>query len=47
MTSAMGGEAQSDGKDDPEDLYRVDEVVPGDKPAPAVSETGCTIQWAA
>jgi branched-chain amino acid transport system substrate-binding protein len=47
MTSAFVGEAQSKGKDDPEDLYRVDEVVPGDKTAPAVSETGCTIQWPA
>src|ERR1700716_2088122 len=47
MTSAFVGEAQSKGKDDPEDLYRVDVVVPGDKTAPAVSETGCTIQWPA
>src|SRR5450432_1366576 len=47
MTSAFVGEAQSKGKDDPEDLYRVDEVVPGDKTAPAVSETGCTVQWPA
>src|SRR3979490_1850800 len=45
MTSAFVGEAQSKGKDDPEDFFRVDEVVPGDKTAPAVSETGCTIQW--
>ena len=45
MTSAFVGEAQSKGKDDPEDLYRVDEVVPGDKTAPAVSETGCNVQW--
>ena len=45
MTSAFVGEAQSKGKDDPEDLFRVDEVIPGDKTAPAVSETGCTIQW--
>jgi branched-chain amino acid transport system substrate-binding protein len=45
MTSAFVGEAQSKGKDDPEDLYRVDEVVPGDKTAPAVSETGCTMIW--
>ena len=29
MTSAFVGEAQSKGKDDPEDLYRVDEVVAG------------------
>ena len=47
MTSAFVGEAQSKGKDDPEDLYRVDEVVPGDKTAPAVEETGCKIQWPA
>src|SRR5450755_2896667 len=47
MTSAFVGEAQSKGKDDPEDLYRVDEVIPGDKTAPAVSETGCTVQWPA
>jgi len=47
MTSAFVGEAQSKGKDDPEDLYRVDEVVPGDKTAPPVSETGCTVQWPA
>src|SRR3954468_15666231 len=47
MTSAFVGEAQSNGKDDPEDLYRVDEVVPGDKTAPAVEETGCALQWPA
>jgi branched-chain amino acid transport system substrate-binding protein len=47
MTSAFVGEAQSKGKDDPEDLFRVDEVVAGDKTAPAVSETGCTVQWPA
>src|SRR3981081_4615398 len=45
MTSAFVGEAQSKGKDDPEDLYRVDEVVPGDKTAPAVTETGCIVVW--
>lgn len=45
MTSAFVGEAQSNGKDDPEDLYRVDNVVPGDKTAPAVSETGCAMQF--
>ena len=47
MTSAFVGEAQAKGKDDPEDLYRVDEVVPGDKTAPPVSETGCKVQWPA
>jgi branched-chain amino acid transport system substrate-binding protein len=47
MTSAFIGEAQSKGKDDPEDLFRVDEVTPGDKTAPPVADTGCTIQWPA
>src|SRR6476660_10374375 len=47
MTSAFVGEAQSKGKDDPEDLYRVDEVVPGDKTAPPVEDTGCKVQWPA
>lgn len=45
MTSAFVGEAQPNGKDDPEDLYRVDNVVPGDKTAPAVSDTGCAMQF--
>ena len=48
MTSAFVGEAQSKGQGRPtEDLYRVDQVVPGDKTAPAVGDTGCTIQWPA
>jgi branched-chain amino acid transport system substrate-binding protein len=47
MTSAFIGEAVSTGKDDPEDLFRVDQVVPGDKTSPAESETGCTLQWPA
>jgi len=37
MTSAFVGEAQSKGKDDPEDLFRVDEVVPGDKTRAALA----------
>jgi branched-chain amino acid transport system substrate-binding protein len=45
MTSAFIGEAQSKGKDDPEDLFRVDEVIAGDKTAPAVGETGCAVRW--
>jgi len=47
MTSAFVGEAQAKGKDDPEDLFRVDQVVPGDKTAPPESETGCKLQWPA
>jgi branched-chain amino acid transport system substrate-binding protein len=45
MTSSFVGEAQSKGKDDPEDLFRIDEIVAGDKTAPAVAETGCNVQW--
>jgi branched-chain amino acid transport system substrate-binding protein len=47
MTSSFVGEVVAQGKDDPEDLYRVDEVVPGDKTSPAVSDTGCSLQWPA
>src|SRR5689334_7016590 len=43
MTSAFVGSAQSKGKDDPEDLFQVDQVVAGDKTAPPVSETGCKL----
>src|SRR6266480_2454132 len=45
MTSAFIGEAVSSGKDDPEDLFRVDQVVPGDKTSPAETDTGCALQW--
>jgi branched-chain amino acid transport system substrate-binding protein len=45
MTSAFVGEAVPTGKDDPEDLFRVDSVVPGDKTAPPVADTGCSLQW--
>src|SRR5882672_2368085 len=47
MTSAFIGEALSKGAGDPEDLFRVDSIVAGDKTSPAVSETGCTLQWPA
>ncbi len=47
MTSAFVGEAVSKGKDDPEDLYRVNSVVPGDKTAPSVADTGCEVKWPA
>jgi len=47
MTSSFVGEAVSSGKDDPEDLFRVDQVVPGDKTSPSVGETGCSLQWPA
>ena len=43
MTSAFVGSAQSNGKDDQEDLFHVDQVVAGDKTAPPVSETGCKL----
>jgi branched-chain amino acid transport system substrate-binding protein len=47
MTSAFVGEAQAKGPTDPEDLFRVDSIVAGDKTSPPVAETGCTLQWPA
>ncbi|MFI5014854.1 MAG: ABC transporter substrate-binding protein [Hyphomicrobiales bacterium] len=47
MTSSFVGEAVTQGKDDPEDLFRVDHVIAGDKTAPAESATGCKVQWPA
>ncbi len=47
MTSAFVGEAQAKGADDAEDLFRVDNIVPGDTTSPPVSETGCTMHWPA
>jgi len=31
----------------PEDLFRVDHVIAGDKTAPPGNETGCSLQWPA
>jgi branched-chain amino acid transport system substrate-binding protein len=47
MTSSFVGEALQKPAGDPEDLFRVDQVVAGDKVSPAESETGCTLQWPA
>src|ERR1700730_6049425 len=47
MTSSFVGQAKTAGKDDVEDLFEVDSVVPGDKTSPPVSETGCSLQWPA
>jgi branched-chain amino acid transport system substrate-binding protein len=43
MTSAFVGSAQANGKDDPEDLFEVDQIVAGDKTAPPVTDTGCKL----
>jgi branched-chain amino acid transport system substrate-binding protein len=43
MTCAFVGSAQSNGKNDPEDLFQVDQVVAGDKTAPPVADTGCKL----
>jgi branched-chain amino acid transport system substrate-binding protein len=45
MTSSFVGEALSKPAGDPEDLFRVDQVIAGDKTAPAESATGCKVQW--
>ena len=47
MTSSFVGEALSKSAGDPEDLFRVDHVIAGDKTSPAESETGCNMQWPA
>jgi branched-chain amino acid transport system substrate-binding protein len=47
MTSAFVGEALAKPAGDPEDLFRVDRVVPGDTTAPAEDQTGCKMQWPA
>jgi branched-chain amino acid transport system substrate-binding protein len=47
IISAFLGEVVAKGKDDPEDLFRVDEVVAGEKTALPVTETGCKLQWPA
>ena len=47
MTSSFVGEALSKPAGDPEDLFRVDNVVAGDKVSPAETETGCSLQWPA
>ncbi|HET9580746.1 MAG TPA: ABC transporter substrate-binding protein [Usitatibacter sp.] len=47
MTSAFVGEALAKPAGDPEDLFRVDQVIAGDKTAPAENATGCNVQWPA
>jgi len=47
MTSAFVGEALSKPAGDPEDLFRVDQVIAGDQTAPPENQTGCKIQWPA
>ncbi len=47
MTSAFVGEALTKPAGDPEDLFRVDQVIAGDKVNPPESDTGCSLQWPA
>src|SRR5579864_187378 len=48
MTSAFVGEALTKpASNDPEDLFKVDTIVAGDRTSPPESETGCTLQWPA
>jgi branched-chain amino acid transport system substrate-binding protein len=47
MTTAFVGQALQKPAGDPEDLFKVDNMVAGDQVNPAVSETGCTLQWPA
>jgi branched-chain amino acid transport system substrate-binding protein len=47
MTSSFVGEAVKKGSDDPEDLFNVTQIVPGDVTAPPEADTGCNVQWPA
>ena len=46
-TSSFVGEAVQNPKGDPEDLFHVDTVIPGDKTSPPDTETGCKLTWPA
>jgi branched-chain amino acid transport system substrate-binding protein len=45
MTSSFVGEAVQKPTGDPEDLFRVDQVIAGDKTAPPEAATGCKVVW--
>ncbi|HXQ53843.1 MAG TPA: ABC transporter substrate-binding protein [Stellaceae bacterium] len=45
MTSSFVGQALSSGKDDPEDLFQVDNIIAGDKTSPPEGDTGCKLVW--
>ena len=47
MTSAFVGEALQKPAGDPEDLFKVNNVIAGDQVNPPVSDTGCKLQWPA
>jgi len=47
MTTAFVGEALQKPAGDPEDLFRVDQMVAGDKVNPPENDTGCKLQWPA
>ena len=47
MTSAFVGQALAKPAGDPEDLFRVDHVIAGDKTAPPENATGCKVVWPA
>ena len=47
MPTLYVGHAQEHGKDDPEDLFVVDQEVKGDQAALPVAETGCKMKWPA
>ena len=47
MPTLYVGHAVEKGKDDPEDLFVVDEEVKGSTAALPVAETGCKMKWPA
>jgi branched-chain amino acid transport system substrate-binding protein len=47
MLSCFVGRASERGATDPDDLFAVDQVMPGEQIAQPVAETGCTLHWPA
>jgi branched-chain amino acid transport system substrate-binding protein len=47
MSTVFAGEAHAPKGDNPDDMFTVQTLVPGDKVAAPVEETGCKMQWPA
>jgi branched-chain amino acid transport system substrate-binding protein len=47
MTSSFVGQALATPGGDPEDLFRVDQIIAGDTTAPPEDTTGCKVRWPA
>jgi branched-chain amino acid transport system substrate-binding protein len=47
MSTVFAGEAHAPKADNPDDMFTVQTLVPGDKVAAPVEDTGCKMQWPA